>query len=87
MSRFTLPVGYHDIHQVQIVNYQLNRWYSLGYSRLEDLKAAAVRMKGMECFKDEMMREGERALSEERYVNGAFYLRGAEFFVPPNDPD
>ena len=34
-----------------------------------------------------MVREGERALAEERYVNGAFYLRGAEFFVPPRDPD
>ena len=87
MSIFTLPVGYHDIHRAKIVNYQLNRWYSLGYSRLEDLKAAAARMRGMDNFKDEMVREGERALAEERYVNGAFYLRGAEFFVPPHDPD
>ena len=87
MSRFTFPVGYHDIHRSKIVNYQLNRWHSLGYSRLEDLKAAAARMRGMDDFKDEMVREGERALAEERYVHGAFYMRGAEFFVPPHDPD
>jgi pimeloyl-ACP methyl ester carboxylesterase len=87
MSRFIFPVGYHDIHRTKIVNYQLNRWHSLGYCRLEDLKAAAAGMRGMDDFKDEMVREGEQALAEERYVNGAFYMRGAEFFVPPHDPD
>ncbi len=45
MSRFTFPVGYHDIHRIKIVNYQLNRWHSLGYCRFEDLKAAALRMR------------------------------------------
>ncbi len=87
MSRFTFPVGYHDIHRIKIVNYQLNRWHSLGYCRLEDLKAAASCMRGMDDFKNEMVREGEKALAEERYVNGSFYIRGAEFFVPPHDPD
>jgi len=66
MSRFTFPVGYHNIHRTKIVNYQLNRWHSLGYCRLEDLKAAAARMRRMDDFKNEMVREGERALSEER---------------------
>ena len=87
MGRFSFPVGYHDIHQIKIVNYQLNRWHSLGYCRLKDLKAAAARMRGMDDFKNEMVREGERALAEERYVNGTFYLRGAEFFVPPHDTE
>ncbi len=86
-SRFTFPVGYHDFHRIKIINYQLNRWYSLGYSRMEDLKAAAARIRGIDDFRDEMVREAERAMSQERYLNAAFYLRGAEFFVPPHDPD
>ncbi len=44
MRSFTFPVGYHDIHRIKIVNYQLNRWHSLGYCRLEDLIAAASRV-------------------------------------------
>ncbi|OEF97097.1 alpha/beta hydrolase family protein [Desulfuribacillus alkaliarsenatis] len=87
MSRFTLPVGYHDFHRSKIVNYQLNRWHSLGYCRLEDLKAAAARIEGVDNFKNIMLQEGERALAEDRYINAAFHIRGAEFFVPPHDPD
>jgi len=44
MVRFTFPVGYRDIHRIKIVNYQLNRWHSLGYYRLEDLIPAASRV-------------------------------------------
>ncbi|MBU7014697.1 MAG: hypothetical protein HXS52_01065 [Theionarchaea archaeon] len=38
--RFTFPVGYHEFHRDQVFNFQLNRWYSLGYTRFEDLKEA-----------------------------------------------
>ena len=36
-NRFTFPVGYHDFHKVKIIDFQLDRWYSLGYARFEDI--------------------------------------------------
>ena len=40
MSTFTFPVGYHDLHKTKIIDFQLNRWYSLGYARLKDMEEA-----------------------------------------------
>ena len=41
MMEFSFPVGYHQFHTVKIINFQLNRWHSLGYARFEDLLQAA----------------------------------------------
>jgi len=30
-THFELPVGYQAFHPKQLFNFQLNRWYSLGY--------------------------------------------------------
>jgi pimeloyl-ACP methyl ester carboxylesterase len=87
MSRYIFPVGYHQLHKHKLINYQLNRWYSLGYARLEDIREAGARIRTIEDFKGELLRQAERAQAEERYLNEAFYLRAAEFFVPPDDPD
>jgi len=37
MMTFTFPVGYHRLHKTKIIDFQLNRWYSLGYTRLGEL--------------------------------------------------
>ena len=37
-SKLVFPVGYHKFHKKQVFNFQLNRWYSLGYARFEDMK-------------------------------------------------
>jgi hypothetical protein len=42
MSPFTFPVGYHDFHKTKIIDFQLNRWHSLGYARLKDMEEAAA---------------------------------------------
>ena len=39
-NKITLPVGYHQFHKKQLYNFQLNRWYSLGYARFEDMLEA-----------------------------------------------
>ena len=33
----SFPVGYHKFHKKQFYNFQLNRWYSIGYTRFEDM--------------------------------------------------
>jgi len=86
-SEFTFPVGYHKFHKDQLFNFQLNRWYSLGYARFEDLKEAGQKINTFVEWKNEMLNLAERAVSEERFMNAAFYNRAAEFYTSPKDPD
>lgn len=87
MKTFDFPVGYHALHPVKIINFQLNRWYSLGYARLEDVKWAGVQIRTFDDWKGVMTGLAEKAVSDERWINAAFYYRAAEFFVFPSDPD
>jgi len=87
MKTFDFPVGYHALHPVKIINFQLNRWYSLGYARLEDMKWAGVQIRTFDDWKGVMTGLAEKAVSDERWINAAFYYRAAEFFVFPFDPD
>lgn len=84
---FTYPVGYHRFHKDQLFNFQLNRPYSLGYARLEDLTAAGQRIATFDEWKTEMLRLATVALSDGRLMNAAFYYRAAEFYTFPEAPD
>jgi pimeloyl-ACP methyl ester carboxylesterase len=84
---FTFPVGYEAFHREQLFNFQLNRPYSLGYARLQDLAEAGSRIGSFAAWKTEMLRQADRAVSEGRVMNGAFYVRAAEFYTFPDDPD
>ena len=86
-SKFTFPAGYHDFHKVKIIDFKLNRWYSLGYARFEDIKEVSQKIINFEDWKEEMVKVAERAASENRLINAAFYYRAAEFFVLSSDPD
>lgn len=87
MTRFHFPVGYIDFHKTKIIDFQLNRWYSLGYARREDLEEAARSIQTLDDWKDVMVGLADRALAEGRTMNAAFYYRAAEFFTLPSDPD
>lgn len=87
MMTFTFPVGYHDLHKTKIIDYQLNRWHSFGYCRLEDMAEAAAGIRNLTDWKPVMTRQAEKALAEGRLMNGTFNLRAAEFFVQPDDPN
>lgn len=87
MTEFNFPVGYHPFHTVKIINFQLNRWHSLGYARFEDLLQAAQRIRTLDDWKDVMINLAQEAESEQRWMNAAFYYRAAEFFTLPSDPD
>ena len=83
----TFPIGYHPLHRTKIIDYQLNRWHSLGYCDLDDMRIAATRIKTLTDWKPVMVELAERALADGRILNGAFLLRAAEFFTHPGDPD
>lgn len=78
---FIFPVGYHKFHKNQVFNYQLNRWLSLGYTRIEDMKEVGKRVENFDDWKREMVKLAEEALSEKRYMNEAFYYRATEFYI------
>ena len=80
-SKFQFPTQYHKFHKDQVFNFQLNRWYSLGYARLEDMLEAGHNVTSFDNWKTEMIRLGEKAVSEERFINAAFYFRAAEFYI------
>jgi pimeloyl-ACP methyl ester carboxylesterase len=87
MRQFTFPVGYHDLHKTKIIDYQLNRWHSLGYVRLEDMRLAGQNIRSLDDWKSQMVRLADKALTEGRLMDGAFLYRAAEFFAHPSDPD
>jgi len=84
---FEFPVGYHELHCTKIMDYQLNRWYSLGYIGLEPRREAAPRIRSLEDWKPEMVRQADKAVAEGRMTEAAFFYRSAEFFTLPADPD
>jgi pimeloyl-ACP methyl ester carboxylesterase len=86
-NKFVLPVGYHEFHKDQLFNFQLNRWYSLGYARVEDMKEAGQNIETFEDWKTEMLNLAEKAVSEKRVMNATFYYRAAEFYTFQEDPD
>jgi hypothetical protein len=80
-NKFAFPVGYYDFHKDQAFNFQLNRWYSVGYSRFEDIKEAGQKINSFEEWKIEMLKLAEIAVSEGRLMNAAFFYRATEFFI------
>jgi len=86
-EQFHFPVGYHQFHKDQVFNFQLNRWYSLGYARFEDMKEVGQRINTFEEWKTEMLKLAEKAFAEDRLMNAAFYYRAAEFYTLLGDPD
>ena len=79
------PVGYHKFHKKQIFNFQLNRWYSIGFARFEDMKEVGQKVKTFQDWKIEMIKLAKKALSEKRLLNAAIYFRSAEFYIIKED--
>ena len=86
-NKFTFPVGYCDFHKDQLYNFPLNRWYSFGYARLEDMEEAGRNVNSFAGWKAEMLKLAEKAASKNRLMNAAFCYRAAEFYTLMGDPD
>jgi len=81
------PVGYHEFNKHKAFNFQLNRWYSMGYARFEDVKTAGNRIHSFDNWKIEMLSLADLAVSEDRLLHAAFYYRAAEIFITEKEPD
>jgi len=84
---FTFPVGYHKFHRKQLFNFQLNRWYSLGYSAFNDCVEAAKNVKSFLDWKREMIIFAEKSASDGMLLRAAFYYRAAEFYLLADIPE
>jgi pimeloyl-ACP methyl ester carboxylesterase len=86
-TEFIFPVGYEKFHKKQVYNFQLNRPYSWGYARKEDMFEAADRLKDFKEWKGILTELAEKAVTENRLINASFYYRAAEFYLLHNDPE
>jgi pimeloyl-ACP methyl ester carboxylesterase len=82
-----LPVGFYKFHENKFYNYQFNRWYSEGFTRLDDLRQVASVIKNNQDYKNGFLGLADKAIADNRLKNAAFYFRAAEFLAKPSDPD
>ena len=80
-QKVIFPIGYYQFHKKQVYNFQLNRGYSLGFTKFEDIEKIGEKINTFEDWKKEMIKLAEKAVSENRLMNAAFYYRAAEFYT------
>ena len=87
-NAYLFHVGYYDhLHPEPSINFQMNRWINyLGESALADMQAVAPRLSDFPSYRQEFLALAEKALSEKRNRNAAYYFRSAEFFMQQDDP-
>ena len=81
-----LPVGVRRFHRKRFIDYQIQRLWSEGYARLDELEEAAGRIHNFEDHVRVFDELAARAEQEGRLRNAASYVRAAEFFTPPTSP-
>jgi alpha-beta hydrolase superfamily lysophospholipase len=87
MTDQDFPIGVHDLHPDTSLDFQLNRLATLGGGRLDEVRAVAPNIRDLADWKREFLALAERAVSDDRKGNAAAYLRAAEFFMAPDDPE
>jgi alpha-beta hydrolase superfamily lysophospholipase len=82
------PVGYHELHPNVSLNFQLNRFYGWANDgkMLDEIRAAAPRISSYDDWTREMLQLSDNALAAGRRLPSAYYSRGAQFFLDPDDP-
>ena len=75
------------LHRSSFIGYQLGRIHSEGFTNLDELRRAASEIRDFDGCARELTALADQAEAEGRLAAAAFYLRGAEFFVPPHAPD
>ena len=81
------PVGFHKFNKDKAFNFQLNRFYSMGYARFEDMETVGNKINSFQEWKTEMLNLAEVAISDDRLMNAAFYYRAAELFITEGDTE
>jgi hypothetical protein len=65
-NTISFPVGYHEFNKDKGMNFQLNRYYSMGNATFEDMQEAGKKISSFEQWKAEMLKLAETAVSEGR---------------------
>ena len=68
IEQIKFPVGYHEFNKDKAFNFQLNRWYSMGYARFEDVKTVGNRMQSFDDWKTEMLGVSTKYLNIMIYI-------------------
>lgn len=85
-TKFELPVGYHVFHRKQLFNFQLNRWYSLGYLPYSAMVTIGRKVSDFATWRSEMHELAEAALAQGELIEAAFWYRAEEFYtIPPRE--
>ena len=86
-NTFTFPVGYHEFNKDKGINFQLNRYYSMGNATFEDMEKAGQKISSFADWQTEMLKLAETAISDGRLMNAALYYRAAEFYLLRDNPE
>ncbi len=81
------PIGYYTFHKNRLFNFQLNRWYSLGYAKYEELIRAGKKINSFADWKNVMLELAGLAAAEGSLMSAAFYYRAAEFYLLDDSPE
>ncbi len=80
-------VGTYDFLRDPTINFQLNRWVSLGGDPLlREIQAMLPRLGTLEGCRDEFSAASDRMLATGNQYEAAILARGADFFLVASDP-
>ena len=85
--KWNYHVGYYRFLDEVNMNFQLNRFLSIGSARFEDMEDAASRIRTLADWRREFLALAENAEKEGRTLNAMTYHRAAEFFMIDGDPE
>lgn len=83
------PVGLHQLHPNQSINFQMNRFYNWSNDpeMLDEMKNAGGFIHSYDDYIKSFIALGKEALKKDKKLKAALYFRGAEFFIPEGGPN
>ena len=85
--KYNLPVGYHDFHKNNLLNFQLNRFHCMGFLSYDLVDNIATQIHDFSSCKKVFYEQSLKTLKNNNYMATACLLRAAEFFALSTDPD
>ncbi|WMJ81719.1 alpha/beta fold hydrolase [Clostridium sp. MB40-C1] len=86
-DKITFQKGLYNLNKEDNFNFQLNRIVMWNEGDLEDIKKIASKIKDSTTWKEELIKIGNQAVSQERIKEAIAYYRMSEFFMYDGDPD
>jgi alpha-beta hydrolase superfamily lysophospholipase len=80
-----LPIGFHRIHPDVSINYQLNRFSDGSPAMVEAMRKVAPKIVDYRDYTRELSALSREAYERGRLLEGALFLRSAQFYMFPGD--